>query len=120
MSPYVTTIIDKVLSFTDGFNIATMTLSSLIANIFHTDLGFTGYIMASYLAVEYVDYINPVYIMFTSLYGLVQFFIPTSALLGVGLTALNVQYKDWLKHIWRFVLGMFVCLLILFIVLAII
>lgn len=119
MSPYVATILNKLLSLTKGFNLATMTLSALVANIFHTDLGYTAYIFASYLTTEYVDYINPIYVIFVSLYGLVQFFIPTSILLGVGLTTLDVKYRDWLKYIWRFVIGIFVCLLIIFILMAI-
>ena len=119
-STYVATIVNRILTLTDSLNIATKTLSSLIINIFHTDLGFTGWVMGSYLPVEYVDYINPVYTMFTSLYGFVQFFIPTSMVLGIGLVSLKVKYSDWLKYIWRFLLGMFICLLVIFILMAII
>ena len=119
-STYVATIASKLLTLTDSFNIATMTISSLILNIFHTDLGFTGWVMGSFLPVEYADYLGPVYTMFTSLYGFVQFFIPTSMILGIGLLALKVKYSDWLKYIWRFLLGMFICLLVIFILMAII
>ena len=120
LSPYVATIIGKILGLTDGFNLATMTLSGLITNIFHTDLGFSGYILSSHLVAEYADHIKPIYIMLVSLYGFVQFFIPTSAILGIGVTSLNVKYKDWLKYIWKFVLGMFVCLIVIFALLTII
>lgn len=120
MSPYVATIINRLLSFTDGFNLATMVVSGLITNIFHTDLGFTGYVMGNYIATEYIDHINPIYVIIISLYGFVQLFIPTSAILGIGITSLDVKYKDWLKYIWRFLLGMFICLLIIFILITII
>ncbi len=119
-STYVATIVNRLLTLTDSFNIATMTISSLILNIFHTDLGFTGWVMGSFLPVEYADYLGPVYTMFTSLYGFVQFFIPTSMILGIGLLALKVKYSEWLKYIWRFLLGMFICLLVIFILMAII
>lgn len=119
MSPCIATILNKLLSLTEGFNLATMTLSAFITNIFHTDLGYTAYILSSYLTAEYVDYINPIYVIFVSLYGLVQFFIPTSIVLGVGLTSLDVKYSDWLKHIWKFVVGILICLLIIFILMAI-
>jgi len=120
MSPYIATVIDKILSITDGFNLATMTLSSLLLNIFHTDLGFTGYIVGAHYVVEYADYINPIYVMLTSLYGFVQFFIPTSILLGVGLTSLDIKYTDWLKYIWKFLVGMIIVLLVIFILMAVI
>lgn len=119
-STYVATIVSKLLTITESFNIATMSLSALILNIFHTDLGFTGWVMGAFLPVEYVDYMNPVYTIFTSLYGFVQFFIPTSMVLGIGLVSLKVKYSDWLKYIWRFLLGMFICLLVIFILMSII
>ena len=125
-SSYIATIVNRLLTLTDGFNIATMTLSSLLLNIFHTDLGFTGFVfgnvqtVGNFLITEYADYINPVYTMLTSLYGFVQFFIPTSVVLGIGLVSLKVKYKDWLKYIWRFLVGMFICLLIIFILMSII
>ncbi len=120
MSPYLATILNKILSITEGFNLATMSLVALLCNILHTDLLFTGYTIGEYLAAEYVDYINPIVVIFTSLYGLVQFFIPTSIVLGIGLTTLNVKYSDWLKYIWKFLLGMVVCLLIIFILITLI
>ena len=117
-SPYVPTIINKVLSLTEGFNLATMLVSSIILNIFHPELGYTGMTMGQYLITEYVDYINPINVIMTTIYGLIQFFIPTSLFLGIGLTTLNVSYKDWLKYIWKFILGMFICLLVIFILIT--
>lgn len=120
-STYIATVINKLLTLTDSFNLATMSISALIANIFHTDLGYTGgFLIGGFLAKEYVDYINPISVIFTSLYGIVQFFLPTSVVLGIGLTSLDVKYSDWLKHIWRFILGMLICLLIIFILITII
>ncbi len=118
MSPYPATIFNKLLSLSDGFNLATMSLTALLTNILHTDLGYTGYVIGSYLTTEYVDYISPIYTIFISLYGYVQFFIPTSIILGIGLTSLNVKYTDWLKHIWKFLVGMLICLLVIFILIT--
>lgn len=114
MSPYIATIINKLFTITDRFNLATMSLASFISNVFHTDLGYTGFLFGGYLASEYSDYINPILVIFTSLYGFVQFFIPTSVVLGVGLTSLKVKYTEWLKYIWKFLLGMIICLLVIF------
>jgi len=120
MSPYIATIVNKLLGLTDRFNLATMSLSSLLANIFHTDLGYTGFIFGGYLAQEFSDYINPIFVIFTSLYGFVQFFIPTSVILGIGLTSLKVKYTEWLKYIWKFLLGMLICLLVIFTLMTVI
>lgn len=120
MSPYVAHIMNKLFTLTEKFNLATMSLSAFIANLFHTDLGFTGYIAGSYIVTEYADFMKPIYVIFSSLYGFVQFFIPTSVVLGVGLTALDVKYRDWLKHIWKFLIGMMIVLLVIFILMTLI
>lgn len=59
-------------------------------------------------------------VMFQSLFGLVQFVGPTSILLIVGLTYLEVPYKSWLKYIWRFVVALFIVILITLMVLYLI
>lgn len=120
MSPYIATIGNKILGLTKGFNLVTTIITAIIASIFHTDLGFTGYTFASYLLSSYASNINVVYVIFTTMYGFVQFFIPTSVILGVGLIALDVKYKDWLKYIWKFLLGMLVCLVVIFILMTLI
>ncbi len=118
-STYVTTILDKFLGLTDGFNLATTIMVSFITNIFHNaDLGYSGFLLGSFFTAEYADYIKPVFVILTTIYGLVQFFIPTGIVLGTGLTTLNVKYSDWIKHIWKFMVGMFVCLLVIFILLT--
>ena len=57
-------------------------------------------------------------VMFQSLYGLVQIVGPTSVLLIVGLSYLEVPYKSWLKYIWRFVIALLIVILIGLIVTA--
>lgn len=119
-SPFMPHIINKLLTMTNGFNFATMSISALISNIMHTDLGFTGYLIGSHLVQTYPEDISAIYVIFTSLYGFVQFFVPTSIVLGVGLVSLDVKYRDWLKYIFKFLVGMFICLLIIFVLIALI
>lgn len=123
MSPYLPTIVNKILSLTDGFNVATSSLSLLVSNIFSPNLdfiGFQGIGVLSHLAAQYPTYMNALYVMITSITGLVTVFAPTSLILVVGLTALDVKYKDWLKFIWKFLLGIVICLLVIFILMTMI
>lgn len=121
MSPYLPTIINKILTLTDGFNVATSSLTILLSNIFCPNLDFIGYSgIFGYLAAEYPTYMNALYVMITSLTGLVAVFAPTSLMLVVGLSSLDVKYKDWLKFIWKFLLGITICLLVIFILMAVI
>lgn len=120
MSPYLATIVNKLLSLTDGFNLATTSLSLFICNLFSANLDFTGYVMTAHLAAEYPTYMNAMYVMISSIFGFVSFFAPTSLILGLGLTSLDVKFGDWLKYIWKFLLGMLICLLIIFILMTVI
>lgn len=121
MSPYLPTIVNKILSLTDGFNIATSSLSLIICNLFSANLDFIGYSgVLGFLAQEYPTYMNAIYVMISSITGFVAIFAPTSLVLGVGLTSLDVKYKDWLKYIWKFLLGVLICLLVIFILMTVI
>ena len=59
-------------------------------------------------------------VMFQSLYGLVQLIGPTSILLIVGLSYLEVPYKTWLKYIWRFIVELLIIILIVLMIVSLI
>ena len=61
--------------------------------------------------------LNVFALLFQSFYGLIQICGPTSLLLIVGLSYLEVPYSKWLGYIWRFVLEL---LIIIFVVLIIV
>ena len=102
-----------------SFSLPRTILASVVTNIFHVDTGYTGYILGSYLVSGFgATSLSLVFFIFFAIYGLLQFIIPTSVLLILGLTYTKVGYKDWMKYIWRFALGMFLVLLIMFIFLG--
>ena len=61
--------------------------------------------------------LNVFALLFQSFYGLIQICGPTSLLLIVGLSYLEVPYSKWLGYIWRFVLEL---LFIIFVVLIVV
>jgi len=121
MTPYLPTISHKIWSLADGFNIATSSLTIILNNIFCPNLDFIDFSgILGYLASEYPTYMNALYVMISSLTGLVMVFAPTSLMLVVGLSSLDVKYKDWFKYIWKFLLGISICLIIIFILMTVI
>lgn len=103
-----------------SFSLPKTMIASIIVNTFHVDPGFTSYVYGSYLTTAFgYNAVGLVFLVFFAIYGLLQFFIPTSVLLVFGLTYAKVGYKDWMKYIWRFAAGMFLVLLIIFIFMAI-
>ena len=117
-SPFVPTIVNFIVGLTEGFNVYLVSLSMLIASLFQPDVGYTGYLFGPYLAFAYSEHTEVISIVINSMYGLVQFIAPTSIMLMIGLAYLDIDYKTWFKHIWKFLVGIFVLLLIMFTILT--
>ena len=100
------------------FNPYLTSLSALISNTFHTDFGFTGYSVASALMSSFGTNVEVIHTIFTTMYGFVGLCIPTSGMLLIGLSYLDIDYKSWIKYIWIFVLAILAILLVLFTVMT--
>lgn len=118
MTPFVPTITNTMFSAVSKFNPFLVSLMAFISNIFHTDFGFTGYAIGTFFVNSYAESVTLIHLIFTTMYGFVQLCIPTSAILLIGLSYLDIDYKTWIKYIWMFVVGILVILLVLFTVLA--
>lgn len=116
-SPFTFTLCNWILNAVDGFNPYLTTVVASITSLFHLDTGFTAYYLGSFLSTAYASDFNLVYTIFVSMFGLVHMIAPTSIFMLIGLSLMKVDYKDWLKYIWLFVIGMLVILLVLFTVL---
>jgi uncharacterized ion transporter superfamily protein YfcC len=101
-----------------GDNAFTWTIISMIASVFN-------------VSYEYV--INPLSGLFLYVgketqevvalatqfgYGLVQFIAPSSMSLALGLTLLDIDYKKYLKFIWKFFVAMTVISILVLIILS--
>ena len=97
------------------FSIAKTTLAAFITHIFHNDMVYTGYTTSGYMLQAFGANINLIVFIFVAMFGFVAFIAPTSIILVAGLTYTDVDYKDYIKYIWKFALGMLLCLLLIFI-----
>lgn len=114
MSPFVPTITNTIFSHIESFNPYLVTFDALLANTFHVDFGFTGYVVATYFTSAFGANLEVIHTIFTTMYGFVGLCIPTSAILLIGLSYLDIDYKTWIKYIWMFIVAILVILLILF------
>lgn len=113
-SPIVPTIVSWIVGLTDGFNPFLTTISASIASLFHTDFGYTGYALGNLLATYEGDSFNIAYVIYTTMNGFMSMFAPTSIIAMMGLSYCNIPYKKWFQYIWKFLVGMLVCLIIIF------
>jgi len=120
--PFQLVIYKAIFELTKGFNVFTSSLVAFIASILNSDPMYTFNSAVPYLIslVKDKSVYSIIWVVFQSIYGLAMFVAPTSLVLMVSLSYLNVSFKDWIKNIWKFVLEMIVILLILFTILVLI
>lgn len=111
--PFTVTISNWFIGMTEEFNPFIASIVAAINSIFHLDFGYTGYVLGSVLAT-YGDAFNVAFVIFIAINGLILLVAPTSAILMIGLSYLDIPYKKWMKHIWKAVLIVLLILLILF------
>lgn len=109
-TPFLNTFLDWAYGLTEGLNPAISSLSAMITSAFHPDLGYTGYLVGGYITSAFSENIGIVHTIFISAYGFMQIFVPTSALLILGLELTETSYKDWIKYIFIFLIALFVVL----------
>lgn len=113
-TPFVAAITNWMYNLVEGFNPYLTSVMAFITSIFHNDLGYTSFTVGSFLTSVYATNIDLVHAIYTSMYGIVQIFMPTSFMLVLGLSLMKLDYKSWFKYIWMFVVGMVIILLVLF------
>ncbi len=109
--PYIISLIAGL-----GSNVFVWFLNGVIATVFGVDMQYVSTLVGTYLAS--VGNNSVAALAMQTSYGLVQFISPTSVLLVLGLSLMDIKYKDYFKFIWKFLLGLLVVVLIVLAVIA--
>lgn len=108
------TICNWIVSWAKGFNIATMTLSSIIGSVLTADFYYfvstIGPVFTS--AVSNTDLYGVIGLIMQSIYNLMMIIAPTSVGIIVGLYYLDIPYGKWFKYIWKVLLALFVVIIV--------
>ena len=85
-------------------------ISGLLTGLFTVDMQY----YSSILGGLYSTFAKPnvVAVAMQSAFALAGFFVPTSAMLVVGLSMLDIKYTDYLKFIWKFLVALLVIILV--------
>ena len=116
-SPILTTILNEVGKLSSSFNPFVVSLQAFIASIFNTDFAHIGYSLSYAIGSFTGTEGNIAFLIYTTIYGLVQFVTPISVFLLFGLSYMDIPYKKWLGYIWKFFAVMLAGLLIIFAIL---
>lgn len=94
-----------------GTNIGTLFASGALTSIFVVDFQYVVNMLGSFYAN--FSNVNVAALILQTSYGLIQFVAPTSVVLMVGLSMLDIKFKDYFKFIWKFLLAMLVVIIII-------
>lgn len=94
-----------------GTNIGTLFASGALTSLFVVDFQYVVSMVGS-LYANFAN-VNVAALILQTSYGIIQFIAPTSLVLMVGLSMLNVKFKDYFKFIWKFLLAMLVVVIII-------
>lgn len=118
MYPVVPIIVDWIASLTEGFSAILSFIAAAITSVFSVEMQYAMSLAGSYFAATYTEVQSVLVIIFQTAFGLVSFFVPSSAILMIGLSYLNIPYKDWMKFIWKFLLAMLVVIIVIILIIA--
>lgn len=104
--PFQLTIYKAILGLSKGFNIATATVVAMLSGLFNSDMAYTMQSILPYFTsvVTNTEVYSAVAVLFQSVYAITMLVVPTSLVLMVVLTYLDIPYTKWLKNVWKFVL----------------
>lgn len=105
-----------------GLNLAMASLFTVLGSVLNVDLFYTAVgIFKPIFDTFSDDAMFPVLAMtFQSLFGLVMLVGPTSLILIIGLTYLDIPYTTWLKYIWRFLLELIILVFVILLIVTVI
>ena len=108
------TMVNWINTLTTNFNPYLNAIGNGIATFFHVDFGYTGFALGAFYGAKFADYTSQILTIMVSMNGLVSFIAPTSVIMLIGLAMTKTSYKEWMKYIWKFVVGLLVMLFIIF------
>ena len=114
------TITNFLLGLSKTFNVLLTSLTSLIGGFFFND--FPYFIQSFYVLISgFEEKVIPIItIVIQSSFGLSMLILPVSVILVAGLRYLNVSYKEWFKYIWKFLLQIFIIIIVYSLILTLI
>lgn len=95
-----------------SFNIFIILVIAILAQIMLVDPDCFSEMYGSFLSITFTENIVAVGVLWRLGSGIAYLVGPTSFLLLMALTYLDVSYKDWIKYIWKFALAFLIVALL--------
>ena len=103
--PIGITILNGLLG-NGSFNVFVLFIVGFVGLFLAVDYELVGSALSSYLAVVFAEKAAETTLVLYLGMSIAAFIVPTSYLLMLALTYLDIPYTKWLKYIWKFLLAM--------------
>ncbi len=111
------TIYAKILG--DDFNVLLTAISTLIGSFFYNDLYYLLAGLSTFVSSYNAGDLKIAALLIQSVYGIGMMIFPTSVVLIAGLSYFDVKWTEWVKYIWKFLLGLFALIILICLILAV-
>ena len=112
---WLPTVISKLFG-SGAFSILTIFVVSIVAAIFLVNPGYGNYTYGYYLSYMMGERLADSMLIWHLGQAFAMILAPTSILVVLGLTYLDIPYKKWLKYIWKFALSFYVIVFLILII----
>lgn len=92
--------------FGDVLFVLFSTIITILGTLFNIDMIYTLQSTSTIILAHYPANADALALITQGIYGLTLFIAPTSTLLIIGLTYLDISYKEWLKKSWKYLVGL--------------
>lgn len=119
--PFQLEVYKAMLSGVEKFNVgsaALVSLSTMLSSIFNIEPAYTFQSLLPYVATVITDTnsYSVIAVIAQSIYGFTMLFAPTSLILMMVLSYLDISYSKWLKNVWKLLLEFLVALIIILVI----
>lgn len=106
------TLANALFNMTSKFNVFTFGLISLIGSVLYNDLPYLLGSLYEPISTVYSSDVSLIAMISQGIHGLVQIIAPTSIMLVLGLAYFDIDYTEWVHKIFKFVLMIFLALIV--------
>lgn len=103
---FVSTIINKFID-SSSFSFLGTVGTSLVASFVYNDFSALLNVTVSLFTSNDSNVIPIIAFIIQGMFGIISLVAPTSVYLLAGLSYLDISYKEWIKHIWKYALILF-------------
>ena len=120
--PFQLVVYKALFGITKGFNVITSLLAGALSSVFNSVPLYAFNQVVPYLStlVSGKGTYGIISVVYPAVYGLTMLVAPTSIMLMLTLSYLDISYIKWIKNIWKLLVELLIMLLVVFIILVLI